>query len=1033
VSNAGPSNAAGPITVSYSPPVGVDISALPVGCTGTLPAGPLSCTLAGPLAPGTSATINVALFIPAATVPTTSFIDGSASSTSPTVDPAALNNTASSAVTAGPRVADESISVATPVITPGTSGTATITVANAGSSADPGPVTVGYTPPPGVSIVGPLPGGCTGAVPAGPISCDVAGPIAVGGEVTLDVVLSVPSSAPPTVPFRNGVATVTSANVSDPAPINNTGPSTVATEIGSADLHTTVTTPAITPGTSGTATITVLDNGPSDAEGAITVTYSPPSGVNITSLPAGCIGTLPAGPITCTLFAPIANGASVNIAVPLALPANAVASTTLTGGSASAASTTADPNTTDNTVVASVPVGPGLADLSVVSSTPALTPGTSGLATVTVSNAGPSDATGSITVTYAPPAGAHVDSLPTGCTGSIPAGPIRCIIVGPLANGATTSVAVPVSVPANVVPNSTLIGGSDSVSWLGNDPVAGNNTGATTVGITAGSADVSVAMVNALLAPGTSGTATVTVSNAGPSDAAGPFTVTYAPPVGVEIVSLPAGCTGVVPAGPISCVVTDPLAVSGTFVIDIPVRLPVAAVPNTTLTGGNISATSSTADPATGNNTAAVSQLVSPAISDVEITNVTVPNLVPGGAGDVVIDLLAHGPSIAGSFDVVYTLPAGIAANTTSPGWDAVHCAVSTGVVTCTVPGPLTPGATPMLAIPVISSPIFVGPFVDGAISLGNLTTLDPLLANNGPTAANPLQDLTHDTDGDGIIDALEFDTNHDRVVDDTDADGIADYRDLNSDDDGDGLPDALEKGTGTTPRDTDGDGIPDFRDTDADGDSVLDINESAKINGVFQDGDGDGIPDFVDPTPLFDLTIKVVNQVQAGVNQPSTVDIDVLNIGGMTAPATSFSFSVPTGLDFVSGVILGSDLVTKSAGASRLGLRAAFNDPSVCSEVARVVTCQYGDLGPNARARFRLTFKATQRQTAPFVLDFHTTADGFETVTTNNNTVIPVTARSLPVTGSDARNMLGVGTVFAAVGVALALVGRRRRSARVV
>jgi LPXTG-motif cell wall-anchored protein len=65
-------------------------------------------------------------------------------------------------------------------------------------------------------------------------------------------------------------------------------------------------------------------------------------------------------------------------------------------------------------------------------------------------------------------------------------------------------------------------------------------------------------------------------------------------------------------------------------------------------------------------------------------------------------------------------------------------------------------------------------------------------------------------------------------------------------------------------------------------------------------------------------------------------------------------------------------------------------------------------------------------------VIDFHTKADGFEMVTTNNDTVIPVTARSLPVTGIDVQNMLGVATVFAAVGSALALVGRRRRTARV-
>lgn len=72
------------------------------------------------------------------------------------------------------------------------------------------------------------------------------------------------------------------------------------------------------------------------------------------------------------------------------------------------------------------------------------------------------------------------------------------------------------------------------------------------------------------------------------------------------------------------------------------------------------------------------------------------------------------------------------------------------------------------------------------------------------------LGDVIHlDSDGDGISDHIEGDT-------DTDNDGIPNY--LDTDSDGDGIPDK-EEGSG----DIDQDGIPNYLDIDSDGDGILD------------------------------------------------------------------------------------------------------------------------------------------------------------------------------------------------------------------
>ncbi|MFT4625060.1 MAG: putative outer membrane repeat protein [Myxococcota bacterium] len=114
------------------------------------------------------------------------------------------------------------------------------------------------------------------------------------------------------------------------------------------------------------------------------------------------------------------------------------------------------------------------------------------------------------------------------------------------------------------------------------------------------------------------------------------------------------------------------------------------------------------------------------------------------------------------------------------------------------------------------------------------------------------------DTDGDGILDhwenlfgtdPTEGDTDNDFIGDraewgdddeapiDTDGDGIYDV--LDEDSDNDTITDQLEANVG----DTDGNGIPNYRDDDDDGDR---LSTQAEYNGGV-DSDGDGAPDYLD------------------------------------------------------------------------------------------------------------------------------------------------------------------------------------------
>ncbi len=111
------------------------------------------------------------------------------------------------------------------------------------------------------------------------------------------------------------------------------------------------------------------------------------------------------------------------------------------------------------------------------------------------------------------------------------------------------------------------------------------------------------------------------------------------------------------------------------------------------------------------------------------------------------------------------------------------------------------------------------------------------------------------DTDGDGILDYLDNDSDGDSIPDnveagdvdlataplDSDGDGMPDY--IDSDSDNNGLPDGRE-GVG----DFDLDGVPNYADLDDDNDFVRDRDEIAGIFEPLLDTDADGQPNFRDP-----------------------------------------------------------------------------------------------------------------------------------------------------------------------------------------
>lgn len=144
-------------------------------------------------------------------------------------------------------------------------------------------------------------------------------------------------------------------------------------------------------------------------------------------------------------------------------------------------------------------------------------------------------------------------------------------------------------------------------------------------------------------------------------------------------------------------------------------------------------------------------------------------------------------------------------------------------------------------------------------------------------TNNNEISDYETDTDGDGLVDALEYKYMTDRTKADTDGDGLSDYievmllnydpnkrdtfrdgrNDGQRDYDNDGLRNVeeIEKGTSLVLRDTDGDGFTDYEELK--GVKSKDGSSSYVTNPLLEDTDEDGLGDFVEIKLGLDPTKK--------------------------------------------------------------------------------------------------------------------------------------------------------------------------------
>jgi uncharacterized repeat protein (TIGR01451 family) len=711
VGNLGPSDAA-VLTVTDTLPAGVTFgSAAGTGWTCTH-AGNVSVSCTRPALAGgsTAPTITFVVTAPAQA----GSLTNTASVASTTADPD-LSNNSSNVTTTVTASADLSITKAgPPTVTAAGNVSYTLVVANAGPS-DAATLTVTDILPTDVTFVSAEGTGwtCTNAGNV-TVTCTRAALVTGASAPTITVVVTAPAQ---TASLTN-TATI-GAVTTDPNPANNT--STVTTTVSSsADLSIAKSGPPTVSATGAvTYSLVVVNVGPSDADN-LTVTDTLPAGVAfVSAVGTGWTCTNTGNfSVTCTSPALVTGATAPTITVVVNAPPQA---TSLTN-SASVSSTTADPNPANNS--SSVTTGvTGSADLSIAKTGPATVVAGSNVSySVVVTNVGPSDAAG-LTVTDTLPAGVTFGSAAgTGWTCThVGSASISCTRAALASGTSAPSIIIVVTAPAQA----SALSNTASVSSTTADPDPTNNTSSVPTAVT-DSADLSIVKAGpAHVDSGGAITYTLTVSNAGPSNAAD-LTVVDTLPAAVTLVSATGtGWTCTAVTSTVTC--TNPALASGSSsVITVVATAPVGS----TALLNTATVASATPDPTPENNTSSAPTQVAGS-ADLSIVKTGPATVVAGTSVTYAISVSNAGPDDAVSLVMVDTLPAGVTfVSAAGSGWT---CASTGNVsVTCTR-ALLANGATAPRISLVVGAPATAGPMVNRAAV--ESSTTDPTPLNNASSA----------------------------------------------------------------------------------------------------------------------------------------------------------------------------------------------------------------------------------------------------------------------------------------------------------
>lgn len=473
VTNNGPDAATGVTVFDFLGIGGTGVSIMTTQGTcspGTGESSP-SCDL-GTLASGASATVT---FVASADFPC--LLDNFASVTANEFDAVPGNNTATTTTTVGAGApagtADVSVTKTGPAsVLNGDNATYTLVVSNAG----PDPATT-------VTLTDPLPtqatlvsatptqGSCSGTTT---ITCDL-GTINSMASATVTIVATLSTATP--INQAQNQANVTAAET-DPN-LGNNSSAIVSTDIlPKADLTTSITDSPdpVTVGGTLTYTATLTNNGPDLHTGSVIFGVALPVSVNIVSFPPVCTQQPQPNLFDCST-----GDLGAGVTLMFVFVTTPTAAGTITAD-AIAGPSPFDPNNSNNTSSTTTMVTAGTADLS-VTKTDAPDPVAAGMDltyTVTVSNAGPDDATNTV-LTDTLPAGVNfVSATASQGTCSQAASTVTC-------NLGTVTTSTPATVTIVVQPTAAAgssISNTASVTSDAADPDTANNSATTSTTVT---------------------------------------------------------------------------------------------------------------------------------------------------------------------------------------------------------------------------------------------------------------------------------------------------------------------------------------------------------------------------------------------------------------------------------------------------------------------------------------------------------------------------------------------------------------------
>ena len=520
-------------------------------------------------------------------------------------------------------------------------------------------------------------------------------------------------------------ASVTASDQPDPNPTDNTASVTLTTQtIADLAVAKTLTGPAI-PGLATTYTIVVTNLGPSPVTDA-SVTDTFPAAL---LLPAWtCV---PDAGSTC-----VASGTG-NLATTVTLEAGDHATFTVTGliaanatgllvntATVTAPAGAVDPDLANNTATSTVTLTPS-ADVQVTKSGPAIAvAGTNVVYTITVMNAGPSDAIG-VTLADPTPPGLTLMSNAGDCTTAFP-----CAL-GKLPPAATRTRSRRPSRSRPAIRRRIRSKTPQRCRVQTPDAAAGNNSATATTSLAAAVTDLHITKTNGVngVVAGQPTTYTITVTNAlGPSDASGAMVTDTFP---TTLTGVTWTCAG---TGGGTCVA------AGSGAINTPVTVPVGASVVFTATGTidpaatGVLVNSAQVLPPAGhaNRTSAIATDSDPITSraDLGITKTGPASIVAGNPLVYTIIVTNTGPSDAAGVVVSDATPTGLVFVS-----NAGNCTTAFPCALGVVPAGATRTITATFMVPIgYAGP---GPIVN--VASVSATTLDDTATNNTATIETTL------------------------------------------------------------------------------------------------------------------------------------------------------------------------------------------------------------------------------------------------------------------------------------------------------